>query len=257
MNKVRDFELRKAYILNKKDFLKSGQFVNEYNINRATIDFVLFNEDFHAFEIKSEADTLKRLPNQLLCYECIADFIELVVFENHFKKALPLIQNPVVGITIATKKDNEIIFEPYRKPERNIPEKDFILHNCFAYDIRKLCKSKGIKLKSGGKYINLETVKELTTLQEAKTLLFNRFKLTYGSICPECKSQLTYNTSRIEKTEIKFGGYKKITRNFYTGCFECGQETFKNCYDTIADLNKEDKLIFQQMLKQRGMELSV
>lgn len=255
-DKVKDFELRKAFVVANKDLLKSGEFINEYNINKATIDLCTLNNDFYAFEIKSEADNLKRLPNQLLCYELIADFINLVVWENHLEEALKIIENDNVGVIKAFKTNGEIIFETIREAKRNIPETNFYLHNLFTDDLKTLAKEKGIvktKKELGTyKWGIVDKIKDKCELKDAKAILKSRFNKTYVTCCPVCESSLTYNTSEIVDTHYDIGDwYKTIRRNFYIGCFECGEKTFKTRYDTFSKLNKKEQAEQIRVLQER------
>lgn len=253
--KVKDFELRNAFIKFNKDFLKTGEFVNEYNINKATIDICMLNDDFYAFEIKSEADNLKRLPNQLLCYELIADFINLIVWENHLEDALKIIENDNIGIIKAFKKNNKIVFETIREAKRNIPEPDFYLFNLWSEDIKKLAKTKGIikTLKEGGsKYKLIDLLKNNCELKDLKEILKKRFNNTYSMICPVCGSSLTYNTSEVLETNYDLcDWYKRIRKNFYIGCFDCDNKTFKTCADTFSPLNKKEKAEQKKLLAEK------
>lgn len=253
--KVRDFELRSAFIKANKDFLKTGEFVNEYNINKATIDICMLNDDFYAFEIKSEADNLKRLPNQLLCYELIADFINLIVWENHLDEALKTIINKNVGIIKASKKDNIIIFETVREAQRNVPESDFYLFNLWSEDIKRLAKTKGIikTLKEcSSKYKLIDLLKNNCELTDLREILRKRFNNTYLTTCPNCGSSLTYNTSEVLDIDYDLGDwYKRIRKNFYIGCFDCGQKTFRTCADTFSPLNKKEKAEQKRLLTEK------
>lgn len=255
-DKVKDFELRKAFIVANKELLKSGEFINEYNINKATIDLCTLNDDFYAFEIKSEADNLKRLPNQLLCYELIADFINLVIWENHLDEALKTIENDNVGIIKACKNNGIINFETIREAKRNIPETEFYLLNLWSDDLKTLAKEKGIiktKKELGTyKFGMVEKIRDKCGLRDVKAVLKNRFNKTYVINCPICGSPLTYNTSEIVDTHYDIGDYyKRIRKDFYIGCFDCGEKTFKSRYDTFSKLNKKEQAEQERVLRER------
>lgn len=251
MEKVKDFELRKAFIVANKELLKSGEFINEYNINKATIDLCTLNDDFYAFEIKSEADNLKRLPNQLLCYELIADFINLIVWENHLDGALKIIENDNVGIIKACKIDGTIAFETIREAKRNTPETEFYLLNLFSDDLKTLAKEKGIvktKKELGTyKFGMVEKIRNKCELKDVKEILKRRFNSTYVTCCPACGSSLTYNTSESLGGASLDGWYKRIRKNFYIGCFDCGEKTFKTTYDTFSKLNKKEQAELEKL----------
>ncbi|WP_439626484.1 sce7726 family protein [Shinella sp.] len=55
------------------------------------IDIAVINGEMHGFELKSERDTLERLPSQRTLYDKVFDRVTLVVADRHYEKALPLI----------------------------------------------------------------------------------------------------------------------------------------------------------------------
>lgn len=58
---------------------------------RVFIDLATVGEDFHGYEIKSAADTIKRLPRQIEAYSAVLDFATVVLAERHLDKALRLL----------------------------------------------------------------------------------------------------------------------------------------------------------------------
>lgn len=52
------------------------------------VDVAVLNGSFSGFEIKSERDTLKRLPKQVEVYSKILDYMTLVVADRHLEHAL-------------------------------------------------------------------------------------------------------------------------------------------------------------------------
>jgi hypothetical protein len=54
---------------------------------QSRIDIAVVNGFLHGYEIKSEADTLERLPRQIIIYSSVLDFVTLVVSEKHTKDA--------------------------------------------------------------------------------------------------------------------------------------------------------------------------
>lgn len=57
------------------------------------IDIAVVNGEIAGFELKSERDTLERLPMQRDLYNLVLDRVYLVVAENHHDKAVQLIPN--------------------------------------------------------------------------------------------------------------------------------------------------------------------
>lgn len=90
MTSRRDADIRPRL----KELLKATSFlIDELGIGhgRVRIDVAAIDTDFHGFEIKAEADTLKRLPRQVRYYSKVCDFASLVVPAKHLEKATPLI----------------------------------------------------------------------------------------------------------------------------------------------------------------------
>lgn len=55
------------------------------------VDIAVVNGYLHGYEIKSDSDTLERLPAQIATYGLVLDRATLVVGERHLEKAKPLI----------------------------------------------------------------------------------------------------------------------------------------------------------------------
>ncbi|WP_374759426.1 sce7726 family protein [Leucobacter aridicollis] len=71
---------------------ESTRIVDEFEIaGSARVDTIVLNGSFSGFEIKSERDTLRRLPHQVEVYSQVLDFATLVVAKSHLKKARPLL----------------------------------------------------------------------------------------------------------------------------------------------------------------------
>jgi hypothetical protein len=82
--------------------LQGGVYVDELPTGTTRADVVHITEQFmHGYEVKGDADTLQRVPNQLRCYAEVYDFVTFVVTEKHLPKLLPLLPD-WVGIAVAT-----------------------------------------------------------------------------------------------------------------------------------------------------------
>src|SRR5439155_10222560 len=55
------------------------------------VDIAVVNGYLHGYEIKSDSDTLDRLPAQVAVYNLVLDRATLVVGERHLQKAQPLL----------------------------------------------------------------------------------------------------------------------------------------------------------------------
>lgn len=76
--------------------------VHELGILQGTTraDIAVVNGSLAAFEIKSERDTLARLPSQLAAYQRVFDYVTLVVSEKHAERVLRCVPD-WCGVTVA------------------------------------------------------------------------------------------------------------------------------------------------------------
>ena len=90
----------------------------------ARVDMAVVNGIIHGFELKSDLDTLRRLPEQMDAYNSVFDQVTLVVGKNHVHEAIRSVPE-WWGVIIAKISDSndEINFVPIREavdnPERN------------------------------------------------------------------------------------------------------------------------------------------
>lgn len=83
------------------------------------VDVALVNGFLHGFEIKSERDTLNRLPQQILSYSLVVDKATLVTTARHLKAALEIL--PIWwGVEVASENEHgEPQFEQLRSSQLN------------------------------------------------------------------------------------------------------------------------------------------
>lgn len=93
----------------------------------ARIDIAVVNGILHGYELKSDVDTLNRLPEQMRIYNSVLDRVTLVVGRNHLHKAIKMIPE-WWGVVVARINDsnNSIYFYNIRKPEEN-PSRDSLV----------------------------------------------------------------------------------------------------------------------------------
>lgn len=94
--------------------------VNELGVlnGRTRIDLAVINGLLHGYEIKSAADTLTRLPRQVICYGAIFDCVTLVTTGEHIVKARHLIPR-WWGITKVSGSAESPVLRAVRKAKRN------------------------------------------------------------------------------------------------------------------------------------------
>ena len=68
----------------------------------ARVDIAVVNGIIHGYELKSDKDTLNRLPGQIKVYNAVLDRVTLVVGKSHLQEAIRIIPE-WWGITVAKK----------------------------------------------------------------------------------------------------------------------------------------------------------
>ncbi|MGB3501869.1 MAG: sce7726 family protein [Mesorhizobium sp.] len=82
------------------------------------IDVAVINGELCGFELKSDRDTLARLPNQAQIYSRVFDRVELVVGTRHREEAVKLVPK-WWGVTTAKKVEHGVELSPVRIAKRN------------------------------------------------------------------------------------------------------------------------------------------
>lgn len=84
----------------------------------ARVDIAVVNGLIHGFEIKSDQDTLKRLPGQAVIYNRVLDSVSLVVESKHLDEALKVIPK-WWGVVEAKKSERNIDLHEIRANRKN------------------------------------------------------------------------------------------------------------------------------------------
>ncbi|MDO9572485.1 MAG: sce7726 family protein, partial [Candidatus Omnitrophota bacterium] len=95
--------------------------IEELGIQHGTarIDIAVINGLLHGYEIKSDQDTLQRLPEQMDVFNAVFNKITLVVGKTHLYEAINLVPE-WWGITIAkTNSNSPLTFNLIREGELN------------------------------------------------------------------------------------------------------------------------------------------
>lgn len=85
----------------------------------ARVDIAVVNGVMHGYEIKSDQDTLFRLPEQIQVYNSVFDKMTLVVGKSHLYEAIKIIPDWWGVIVAKTDTDGNVIFNTIRKEETN------------------------------------------------------------------------------------------------------------------------------------------
>lgn len=98
-----------------------AEIFEEFNVKHGTarIDMAVVNGVIHGYEIKSDRDTLERLPEQMNEFNNVFDKLTLVVGKRHLHKAMYIVPD-WWGIVVAKiNTNNQVVFHTIRKPENN------------------------------------------------------------------------------------------------------------------------------------------
>lgn len=155
---MRDIDVRESvWILLESLHAKDNNtfMLNELGIlnGLSRIDIAVINGEIAGFELKSERDTLERLPNQRDLYNMVFDRVTLVVAENHRNAALEIIPNwwgvfiahQLKGGCVEINQERESGFNEYLDPEALCA---FLWRNEAIAILEKNGASRGVKSKS-------------------------------------------------------------------------------------------------------------
>src|SRR6266849_4052905 len=84
----------------------------------ARIDLAVVNGELHGFELKSDRDTLARLPEQVESYGRVFDRVTLVVGERHVRGAVDLVPD-WWGVRVACRVSGRLRFCDLRHAVKN------------------------------------------------------------------------------------------------------------------------------------------
>ncbi len=82
------------------------------------VDVAVVNGSLHGYEIKSDRDTLRRLPAQVEMYGRVLDRVTLVVGEKHLIAATKLVPK-WWGVTVAAQRRDQPVLRAVRKGRKN------------------------------------------------------------------------------------------------------------------------------------------
>lgn len=124
MNSTNDLNIRcalKEELQSRHAQDKKVRIIEELGVSHgvARIDIAVVNEIMHGYEIKSDQDTLQRLPEQMNIFNAVFDKITLVVGKNHLYEAIKMIPD-WWGVVVAKIDSNgSIVFHVIREGEKN------------------------------------------------------------------------------------------------------------------------------------------
>lgn len=99
----------------------SSEIIEELGVHYGTarIDFALINGTMHGYEIKSDCDTLGRLPEQIEEFNAVFDKLTLVVGRRHLYQSVHIVPDWWGVVVAKFDSNNHIVFQTIREPENN------------------------------------------------------------------------------------------------------------------------------------------
>lgn len=82
------------------------------------VDLAVVNGTLHGYELKSDRDSLRRLPEQLAAYVAVFDLMTIVVGERHLRRAVDLIPD-WWGVKVARYESCGVFFCDLKLPITN------------------------------------------------------------------------------------------------------------------------------------------
>ncbi|GAJ05484.1 unnamed protein product, partial [marine sediment metagenome] len=95
--------------------------IEEFGVQHgiARVDIAVINKIIHGYEIKSDKDTLRRLPRQMGVFNLVFDKITLVVGKNHLYQAINMVPEWWGIIIVKIDNNGSVIFNVIRGEEFN------------------------------------------------------------------------------------------------------------------------------------------
>jgi hypothetical protein len=121
---------------------------------RGRADLAAVNASLHGFEIKSEHDSLNRLPLQIPYYDAIFDFSEVVSAKRHLRYVERVVPEHWGIRSVSSGVENP--FEVIRKPKRNeLVNRHELARLLWKSEAIRILRSRQIKISSGTPVITL------------------------------------------------------------------------------------------------------
>lgn len=143
MEKLRDQDVREALLDRLTAAYKDEpetRIINELGIDfgASRVDVAVVNGILHGYEIKSESDTLKRLPKQMEYYNRLFERLTIVVDEKYYDEVRESVPQ-WWGITLVKNMDGEVKLINKRKGRRQTSQdKELLLKLLWKDELEKL-----------------------------------------------------------------------------------------------------------------------
>ncbi len=122
---TRDSDIRRVLLANlgqKYNDPRHDLIVEEFGCNAARADVAVINGSLHAFEIKSDSDSLERLPGQVEAYRGVFEYVTLVCGRRLLERARTTVPD-WWGLQKAVYKGGQVVLRNIRAPKLN-PSQD-------------------------------------------------------------------------------------------------------------------------------------
>lgn len=126
MNKLKDQDVRNVLLEELNSIYSEDEntiIINELGIDfgASRIDIAVVNGIMHGYEIKSESDTLNRLPKQMEYYNRVFERMTIVVDRKYYEETKNLVPK-WWGITIVNKKMEVYNYNKKERDEKERPK---------------------------------------------------------------------------------------------------------------------------------------
>lgn len=175
-SEYREHELRNLTkdLINKDFSTKSNRVVEELGISlgNSRIDIALINQNLTGFEIKSDFDTLKRLPSQIHYYQKYFDRLYLITTSQHLDHAIRIAPTGW-GIYIVQEKKETQYLKKIRTAKLNkLIERESLVQLLWKDETISILQEKGLKnLKGKNKFELYSVLSGLFSTKEIKKIV--------------------------------------------------------------------------------------
>ena len=110
----------KAWLISEHGREHDARLIEEMRVwsGSVRIDVALINGSLSGYELKSDSDTLERLPRQLALYGRVFDYLHLIVGKRHVEKAQKILPD-WWGIKIAAQGERGVELIDHHEPSPN------------------------------------------------------------------------------------------------------------------------------------------
>lgn len=150
---VRDRDIReslKESLLRKHLDDPNTKVIEEYEIDmgEVRVDIAVVNGSINGYEIKSDRDTLERLPKQIEHYSKVLDYSYLIVGEKHYQRALEILPDDWGIYIVSQNLSIDMIKEAKHNSKVNLLSLALLLWRDEAVDFVREIKCTPKKLSS-------------------------------------------------------------------------------------------------------------